>query len=135
MVVQSTTVIVEKTVRVFCSTITVVSTKLVDVEFQKILKFEMGNLWQQRKEANQKKLRHLNEKWRHQSHPNENKTKGVKYKDLDIDAEVNDKNDKVVQYGGVDMNSNLEAVLSLNPKMMTYSRISKNNVEVELKKL
>ena len=106
----------------------------IDVEFQKLLRSELGKLWQQRKEANQKKLKHLNEKWRHQSHPNENKTKGVKYKDIDIDAEVNDKNDKVVQYGGVDMNSNLEAVLSLNPKMMTYSRISKNNVEVEIEK-
>ena len=32
--------------------------------------------------------------------------------------EVDDRNDEVVQYGGVEVNNNLRAVLSLNPKMI-----------------
>ena len=84
--------------------------------------------------ANQKKVGHLVKNWIDQSHPNDNKTKGGKYNDDDINVEVDDRNDEVVQYGGVEVNNNLKAVLSLNPKMMTYSKISKENVEVEIEK-
>ena len=40
------------------------------------------------------------------------------YNDDDINVEVDDRNDEVVQYGGVGVNNNLRAVLSLNPKMI-----------------
>ena len=40
------------------------------------------------------------------------------YNDDDINVEVDDRNDEVVQYGGVEVNNNLRAVLSLNPKMI-----------------
>ena len=98
---------------------TVVGGSMVDVEFQRLLRHGTRSSWFERKAANQKKVKHLLQKWRTQTHPNDDKTRGVKYKDIDIDAEVCDKNDEVVQYGGVELNNNLKSVLSLNPKMMT----------------
>ena len=43
---------------------------MIDLEFQKLMRFELENLWHVRKLANQKKVRHLLQKWRTQSHPN-----------------------------------------------------------------
>ena len=73
-------------------------------------------------------------KWKKQGHHNDEKTRGVRYKDSDINVEVDDKNEEVLQYGGLDVNGNIKHALSLNPKMMTYTKISPDEIEVEIEK-
>ena len=57
------------------------------------------------------------------------------YNDDDINVEVDDRNDEVVQYGGVGVNNNLRAVLSLNPKMIMSVDREEEEDEEELDKV
>ena len=57
------------------------------------------------------------------------------YNDDDINVEVDDRNDEVVQYGGVEVNNNLRAVLSLNPKMIMSVDREEEEDEEELDKV
>ena len=97
----------------------------VDIEFRRLMKLEAEWLWSERKEHNFRKVNFLLNKWRpDQPHVNEEKVRGFRYKDCDMNAERNDRNEEVLQYGGADLNNNMIQALTLNPKMMTYSRIS-----------
>ena len=99
------------------------------------MRIEGEYLWRERKVHNETKVAFLTRKWKNEvPHANEEKVRGVKYKDSDINVQVNDKNDEVLRYGEADLNNNMIQALTLNPKMMTYSKISKVDLEVEIEK-
>ena len=62
----------------------------------------------------------------------EDKIRDVRFKDKDINVEVNDKNDEAVIYGDVECTENMKETLTLNAKMMTYNKISKTDIEIEM---
>ena len=75
--------------------------------------------WQERKEKNRKKVDWLYGKWRRGSHREETEVRGVKFRDEDLQVQVDDKNPEVVAYGGVEITENMSEVLKINPNMMT----------------
>ena len=108
---------------------------VVDRAFQRMMKYEVEELWKERKSHNSKKVEFLVKKWKPvKAHENLETVRGVTFKDSDIETEVNDRNDVPLVYGGVDCNNNMRTALTLNPKMMTYSRIDRTNMEVEIEK-
>ena len=96
---------------------------LVDNLYQQRMSLFLNSLWTEGKEKNKKKVDHLVKKWKTPENKVTSKEapniRNIKYTDTDLaNITVNDKNDEVVSYGGVDVTENMESVLKMNPKMM-----------------
>ena len=72
-------------------------------------------------------------KWKQKDVVHEN-IRNIKYKDVDIDVEVNDKNPKALSYGGVEVTNNMNEILTMNPKMMMYNKVDLIETECEIEK-
>ena len=90
--------------------------------------------WQERKEKNRKKVDWLYGKWRRGSHREETEVRGVKFRDEDLQVQVDDKNPEVVAYGGVEITENMSEVLKINPNMMTFEKVEPLKIEMEIEK-
>ena len=104
------------------------------MELQRVMRIETGKLWQERREHNWRKVGHLFQKWRPKSAHHEPDIKGVQYRDIDLDVSVNDKNDEATIYGGVEVSDDAKSAARLNPKFMTFEKIRRDRMEVEIEK-
>ena len=93
----------------------------IDLEFQQILQYECNAIWLQRKEKNRQKVQFLVDN-RQQQVDKETETdiRGIKFRDVDLQEEVNDKNTDVISYGNVEVSHEMAEVLKVNPNMMTF---------------
>ena len=94
---------------------------------------EVNLLWSQNKEKNRNKIEGLCSKWKPKD-VNHKNIRNIKYKDVDIDVEVNDKNPKALSYGGVGVTNNMYEILTMNPKMMMYNKVDLIETECEIEK-
>ena len=107
----------------------------VDVEFRRIMKWEVETVWECAKEKNVRKVDTLMNRWV----PKRNDVKNirdVKYTDEDLSTNTaNDNSEEdVIVYGGGELTENMKAALRMNPKYMMYNRIDERQIEVEIEK-
>ena len=105
------------------------------------MKFECNIVWNERREHNRKKVRHLIEKLNARQESaarararDEPAIRGVRYRDTDLKEEFDDKNEAPVIYGGVQLSDEAKSAAKLNPKMMVYTKINSFDQEVAIEK-
>ena len=109
----------------------------IDIEFQSMMKNECNTVRLERKAKNSQNVQFLMNKRQEQlerEREKETDIKGVKFRDIDLQVEVHDKNENVVAYGGVEVSDSMAEVLTLNPKMMTFEKVSLVDMDVEIEK-
>ena len=71
---------------------------IVDILFNRMMRHEIENVWNEGKAKNRKKVEFLCNKWK-SDFENENvDTRGVQYKDIELGVELCDKNEEVIKY-------------------------------------
>ena len=120
--------------------------EIVDLSFREILKRERDKVWSDGKKKNQRKIEFMmkrkqqeSTRRRKKSMENEEDSKGIKYKDTDLDEIGREKNEetyvnKPKVYGGVEISDEVETFLSKDLGFMVYDKIDALNVEVEIEK-
>ena len=107
---------------------------IVDILFNRMMRHEIENVWNEGKAKNRKKVEFLCNKWK-SDFENENvDTRGVQYKDIELGVELCDKNEEVIKYGKAEITENMSEVLKLNPKFILYNKIVENDIEAEVEK-
>ena len=113
----------------------------VDEYFSRMMKYECNILWNERREHNRRKVRHLIEKLNARQESaarararDEPAIRGVRYRDTDLGEDFNDKNEDPVIYGGVQLSDEAKSAARLNPKMMVYTKINSFDQEVAIEK-
>ena len=97
------------------------------------MQYECNEVWIDRKQKNKQKVQFLLDKKKQSELVEDTVTdiRGVKYRDIDLQTEVNDKNQNAVVYGNVEVSENMAEVLKMNPKLMTYEKIDETDMEIE----
>ena len=117
-----------------------------DMAFKVLLKREGGKVWTSGKQRKQKKVEHLmrnrNEARRdvtNQDSNDQNEMEGIVYKDVGLEEFKNNENvesyvNRPKIYGGIEISSGIQKILSIDPGFMIYEKISALDVEVEIEK-
>ena len=112
---------------------------VLDGEFRRMMFHECGQLWYNLKEQNRQKLDHLWMKYGPQTISetrarHEPAIRGVKYRDIDLREEFDDKNEEAAVYGDVNLSKEAASAATLNPKLMDYQKINKFDMMVNCEK-
>ena len=107
----------------------------IDLAFHDMMDKVLNNLWHELRQKNKQKIEHLHNTWRRaEVVETDTDIRGVKFRDVDLQVDVNDKNPETVLYGGVEVSDDVSELLRMNPKMMTYEKIDPVQLEIEISK-
>merc|ERR1712131_329951 len=76
----------------------------------------------------------MNKRQEYVNRETETDIRGVKFRDVDLRADIMDENIDVVAYDNVEVSECMSDILKINPKIMTYERIDPTDMEVEVEK-
>ena len=112
----------------------------IDTWFRLLMKMETGKIWEEGKNKNRNKVRMLLERYKPRENVEE-EIRDIKYTDTELDnleiiheEERHSDDDKPRIYGGVEVNENINTILSKDPNFMLLDHINKTEIEVEIEK-
>ena len=108
---------------------------LIDHVFLDTMDMEMNNLWSAQREKNSRKVSHLLNKWRTETPETQSSdTRGVLYRDSELNVPVDDKNKEAVLYGGVEISEEESEIIRNNPKLHLYEQINSVDMEIQIQR-
>ena len=107
---------------------------MIDMVFNRMMKYEVEQVWNEGKLRNTRKVSTLLQKWR----PKQNmKTiRNVMYGNDDLEgmSEAYEADEDPVMYGNLELSENVKVALKLQPNFMMYEKVDATKIEVEIEK-
>ena len=105
---------------------------VIDMEFMRLVQYEVRKVWDNGKVKNNEKVRILIN--RYAPERLYGKICGVEFTDVDLKDDTVDDNATVIVYDGIELSSEAKEALSLKPEFMTYKKIDEHKIETEIEK-